>query len=170
MITTGNPICGFTQKKWESTCVITLEDAENYMNYFGEIYDIHTRLIGIAPKELIKYYKKPIIDSGYKMGEQIKVFCKGVFISDEDFRTQYSGKYKGREKHGLIVINFPTKKKMRDYLEKCKSIAILEQGLRSNKTNINERELLYRLHQERKQLLVDCVVKEESRIKKGFEL
>lgn len=110
-------------QRWIKTNVVTLEKAEKFMNYFGEIYDIHNRLVGLVPKELIKYYEKPIVDSGYSMGEEIKVFYQGTLISEDDFRKKYSGKYRGNETHGLIVINFPTKKK-EDLMLNAKSLYI----------------------------------------------
>lgn len=159
----------FPIQKWERTNVITLEDAEKFMNFFGEIYDIHNRLVGIAPKELIKYYEKPILDSGYSMGEQIKVFYKGTLISEEDFREKYrSGKYRGRENHGLIVINFQTKKKLREYLEKCKELALHQEAAKLRKWSNEDAEKNSVLYREQRQIICDCIVYEESKIKKGY--
>lgn len=170
MKTTGNPISELIQKRWERTCIITLEDAENLMNYFGDIYDIHNRLIGLVPKSLIQYYEKPIVDSGYSMGEQIKVFYNGNLISEDDFRGKYrSGKYRGRENYGLIVINFPTKKKLREYLEKCKELALNQEGCRiCEKWSSEDAKKHYILYREQQKIIRDCIVYEESKIKKGY--
>lgn len=156
-------------QRWERTNVITLEDAEMFMNFFGEIYDIHNRLIGLVPKELIKYYEKPIVVSGYSMGEQIKVFYNGNLISEDDFREKYrSGKYRGRENHGLIVINFPTKKKLREYLEKCKELTLHQEECRIRKWSSEDEKKISELYQELKKIIRDCIVYEESKIKKGY--
>lgn len=171
MKTTRSSIGRHYTERWERTCIITLEDAENLMNYFGEIYDIHNRLVGLVPKELIKYYEKPIVDSGYSMGEQIKVFCNGELISEDDFRDKYkSGKYRGRENHGLIVINFPTKKKLREYLEKCKELALHQEAGNLRKWTSEDAEKNSKLYQEQRQILRDCIVYEESKIKKGYHV
>ena len=139
------------------------------MNYFGEIYNIHNRLVGLVPKELIKYYQKPIVDSGYSMGEQIKVFYKGTLISEEDFREKYrSGKYRGRENHGLIVINFQTKKKLREYLEKCKELALHQEAAKLRKWSNEDAEKNSVLYREQRKIIRDCIVYEESKIKKGY--
>lgn len=168
MKTAGNPIGAYYHKRWERTHVITLEDAEKLMNYFGEIYDIHNRLVGLTPKELIKYYEKPILDSGYSMGEEIKVFYQGTLISEEDFRKKYSGKYRGRENYGLIVINFPTKKKLREYLEKCKELALHQEEGKLRKWSSEDAIKNSKLYQEQRQIIRDCIVYEESKIKKGY--
>lgn len=169
MKTAGNPIGSYYHKRWERTNIITLEDAEKLMNYFGEIYDIHNRLVGLVPKELIKYYEKPILDSGYSMGEQIKVFYNGNLISEADFRGKYLGKYRGRENYGLIVINFPTKKKLREYLEKCKELALHQEECRiCGKWSSEDAKKHSTLHQEQKNIIRDCIVYEESKIKKGY--
>lgn len=171
MKTTGSPIGDYYHKRWERTCIITLEDAENLMNYFGEIYDIHNRLIGLVPKELIKYYEQPIVDSGYSMGEQIKVFYKGTLISEEDFREKYrSGKYRGRENYGLIVINFPTKKKLREYLEKCKELALHQEAAKLRKWSSEDAKKNSELYRELRKIIRDCIVYEESKIKKGYNI
>lgn len=166
----GNPIGAYYHERWERTHVITLEDAENLMNYFGDIYDIHNRLIGLVPKELIKYYQRPILDSGYSMGEEIKVFYQGKLISEEDFRKKYSGKYRGRENYGLIVINFPTKKKLREYLEKCKELALHQEAGKLRKWSSEDAKKNSELHRELRKIIRDCIVYEESKIKKGYDI
>lgn len=169
MKTTGRPIEELTLKRWERTSIITLEDAENLMNYFGEICDIHNRLMGLVPKSLIQYYEKPIVDSGYSMGEQIKVFYNGNLISEDDFREKYrSGKYCGRENHGLIVINFATKKKLREYLEKCKELSLHQKTANLRKWSSEDAEKNSVLYREQRQIILDCIVYEESKIKKGY--
>lgn len=168
MKTTGSPISELIQKRWERTCIITLEDAENLMNYFGDIYDIHNRLIGLVPKELIKYYQRPTVNSGFSMGEQIKIFYKGTLISEDDFRKKYIGKYRGRENYGLIVINFPTKKKLREYLEKCKELALHQEKMKLCKWSSEDAKKNSELYQELRKIIRDCIVHEESKIKKGY--
>jgi hypothetical protein len=156
-------------KRWDRTRIVTLEDAESFMNYFGEIYDIHNRLLGLAPKELIQYYEKPIVDSGYSMGEEIKVFYQGNLISEDDFRKKYNGKYRGSENHGLIVINFPTKKKLREYLEKCKELSLHQKDDKLRKWSSEDAEKNSLICQELRKIVRDCIVYEESKIKKGYE-
>lgn len=152
--------------------VISLDSAERYMNYFGEIYDIHNRLSMYVPKTIVDYYERPVISSGYSMGEVVKVFFNGHLISEEDFTSKYrSGKYRGRENHGLIVVNFPTKKKLREYLEAMKILTIKEQNNRT-KGKITSEDILEEnnLRQSARKLLLDCVLYEESRIKKGYQI
>lgn len=161
----------FVAKKWDANRYISIKDAETWMEYFGEIYDIHTRLKGLVPNNLIPYYEKPRVYSGYSMGEQIKCFFQGQLISEEDFRGKYrSGKYRGRENHGLVVINFPTKKKLREYLEELKKLTAMEQKDKMGKMSSDERIAMYNQSQAIRKILLDCVVHEESKIKKGYEL
>lgn len=158
-------------EKIEFDRIISIEDAEKLMNYFGEIYDIHTRLKGLVPNGLISYYEKPRVYSGYSMGEQIKCFFQGHLISEDDFRDKYrSGKYRGQETHGLVVINFPTKKRLREYLEELKKLTAMEQKEKMGKMSSDERMAMYNQSRTVRKILLDCVVYEESKIKKGYEL
>lgn len=163
----GNPLGMFTSERWERTGVVTFADAERFMNYFKNVCDIHNKLVGIVPKDLISYYAKPQVYSGYSMGECIKTYYKGMLISEEDLRKQYSGKYKGSETHGLIVIDFPTKKKLREYLEKSKETALLMEKRRRGTISSEECDKHALLCREIRKILYDCVVKEESKIKKS---
>lgn len=151
--------------------IISIEDAEKWMEYFTEMYDIHTRLKGLVPSGLIPYYEKPQVYSGYSMGEQIKCFLQGQLISEDDLRDKYrSGKYRGQETHGLVVINFPTRKKLREYLEELKKLTAMEQKDKMGKMSSDERMAMYNQSRAVRKILLDCVVYEESKIKKGYEL
>lgn len=167
----NSPITEMDIRKWKNNHCISIEDAERWMEYFTTVYDIHTRLKSLVPDKLIPYYQCPRIYSGYSMGEQIKVFFNGQPISEEDFRDKYrSGKYRGKENHGLIVINFPTKKKLRAYLEACKTLTLMEQKDAIGKITSDERVAMYNQLQEVRRIAIDCVVYEDSKIKKGYEL
>lgn len=166
-----SPITEMDIRKWKNNHYVSIEDAERWVEYFTMVCDIHTRLKGFVPDKLIPYYQRPRIYSGYSMGEQIKVFFNGQLISEEDFRDKYrSGKYRGKENHGLIVINFPTKKKLREYLEACKTLTLMEQKDAISRITSDERVAMYNQLQVVRNIALDCVVYEESKIKKGYQL
>lgn len=54
--------------------------------------------------------------SGYSMGERTELWCGRVQLDVMDHRKNYSGKYRGREKHGKLVYRF-TKKALRQWFD-----------------------------------------------------
>ena len=169
MIIKGKPFRVLDSERWENTGVIKNDEARSYMEYFSRIVDIHDKLKEFAPNRLVEYFEFPILRSGYSMGEMIKCYVQDTLIGEEDFRSKYKGEYRGRENHGLVVVRFKTKKKLREYLEVCMEHQLLMCKSKKGYTE-DLRKCLCETYKKKKDILIECVSDEESVIKKGYNI
>lgn len=78
-----------------------------------KVYDAYIS-VGISKKD-VGYIRPLIVDCGYSMGGQTKVFVnkKEITTFSNEQEYSHSNRFHGREKHGLIILEF-TKKDFKD--------------------------------------------------------
>lgn len=142
--------------KWAKDGIIGVSDVVGLQHELAKIRQVHDFLLGVAmPKKLVDYYENPYKTSGYSMGETIEIFYLFNLITIVDNREKYSGKYRGRENYGKVVINFSTKKDLREYLQLCYDIA-------HTKSRTSD---MFDLCDRRAKLIGKCIVDNKSRLK-----
>lgn len=145
-----------TLSKWLKDGVIGVNDVVELQQELSKIRRVHDFMIEIGmPKKLVDFYAHPYVTSGYSMGETIEILYLGNSISVIDNREKYRGKYRGRETYGKVVINFSTKKDLREYLQLCYDIE-----------HANYRtEEMFALCDRKSKLISKCIVDIKSRLK-----
>ena len=76
--------------------------------------------LGLTWEEAEKFqFVAPRIYSNYSMGEKIEWTLNGDYIYTEQYTDEYSKSCSWRAKHGYILINFKTKKRLKEFAQKA---------------------------------------------------
>lgn len=76
--------------------------------------------LGLTWEEAEKFpFVAPRIYSNYSMGEKIEWTLNGDYIYTEQYTDEYSKSCTWKAKHGYILINFKTKKRLKEFAQKA---------------------------------------------------
>lgn len=76
--------------------------------------------LGLSWEEAEKFpFALPRVDSGYSMGEKIYWKFQDSTILVEDYTDEYAKSCTWRAKHGRVVINFTSKKQLKEFTKKA---------------------------------------------------
>lgn len=79
-----------------------------------------------VPEKYAVCFDTMYISSGYSMGEVVRYSIKDEVIMEEDNCREYAGRNPYKAKHGLIVIDFKTKKQLKEYCKEQKHLQCLK--------------------------------------------
>lgn len=68
-----------------------------------------------VPEKYAVCFDTMYISSGYSMGEVVRYSIKDEVIMEDNNCREYAGQHPYKAKHGLIVIDFKTKKQLKEY-------------------------------------------------------
>lgn len=118
----------------------TLKELQAQIEELQKQKETLTTLCGFIPEKLAVYFKKTYMSSGYAMGEKIIYTCKGKELLVVDNRSYYTGRgQKYLPTHGIIKVDFTTKKALREY---CSILKEMERIDFSEKLSKNERNTI----------------------------
>ena len=86
--------------------------------------------LGLSWEEAEKFpFIIPFMGSCYKMGEKVIWQFKGKVIFEQDQTEQYANSCKWRAQHGRVVMNFTSKKQLKDFANKAISYNLTDEDI-----------------------------------------
>ena len=97
---------------------MNIEDLKRQVRLMAIVETLHE--LGLSWEEAEDFpFATPRIWSEYSMGEEILYCFQNSPIFKESYTQQYAKSCKWRAKHGYIVINFKTKKALKEFANKA---------------------------------------------------
>ena len=102
---------------------MNIEDLKKQVRLMAIVETLHE--LGLSWEEAEKFpFVIPFMGSCYKMGEKVIWQFKGNTIFVEDHTEEYAKSCKWRAQHGRVVMNFTSKKQLKDFAHKAISYTL----------------------------------------------
>ena len=107
---------------------MTVANLERQVKLLEIVNKLHN--LGLTWDEAEKFpFALPRVDSGYSMGEKIYWEFQDSTILVEDYTDEYAKSCTWRARHGRVVINFTSKKQLKEFAKKAISCKLTDEDV-----------------------------------------